>query len=460
MGIHKDRFEDENHSLFVCALCQDVAEGPVILSCCDSIVCLSCHEASLSNKYSITDCDQEHDEDTKWNSLQKQLNLLYSRLSVKCLNDGCDLSLPLPSVKAHEEACPHKQCSVCGSKDLGEDHGCLNWLKNRNLNLNEELEKVRGQLLEARRIETETLEKLNEIKLFLQDQNGSEFPRRERRSVEKIAGSNLGIVFNEDETTATEDVKNMILKGFFSSSRRDMSGRMIETCSYVDEMTGKKWILRQKGHIDLTLFKVPRDTFCSFEYGGKRFVAFQGNINRSQPGSLNGQVDGVHERIRNILIPFNLHVHKTGDPNVARNRNIGIQIESELGGKAASFGIGDLTYAIYSQDGFFWECYTYSRQEIPIYSGVKTVKFVKEVTKIHSQARCKIVRCLIENFHKHRAGRTLASSATEGLRNQIGGRWSGFVSDDAPLKDDSARGWAVVHFFNNEKFVFYSMDHG
>ena len=186
MGIDKDRFEDDNHSLFVCALCEDVAEGPVILSCCDSIVCLSCHEASLPNKYSIVECYQEHGEDTKWNSLLKQLNLLYSRLSVKCLNDGCDLSLPLPSVKAHEEVCPHKQCSVCGSKDLGEDHECLNWLKNRNSSLKEEIEKVRGQLLEARMMETQKLEKLNEMKKKLEDQNGYEFPRKGRSSVETL----------------------------------------------------------------------------------------------------------------------------------------------------------------------------------------------------------------------------------------------------------------------------------
>ena len=273
---------------------------------------------------------------------------------------------------------------------------------------------------------------------------------------------NVGIVFNGDETTAQEYVKNMIMAGFFSSSDRNISRRMTKTCLYLEKMTGKKWVLRQKGQIDLTLLKVPRETFCSFECAGKRFVAFQGNMNRNQPGSLKPNSirgDGLPERIRNILIPFNLHVKKTGVQNRDRNTNVGIQIESELGGKAASFGIGDLTYAIYSQNGYFWKCYTYSRQEIPIFSGVKTITFVKG-TKIHCQARCKIVRCLIENFHKLRTGRSLAESTAECLENHVRGRWSGFVSDEAPLKDESVRGWAVVHFFNNEKFVFYSMDHG
>ena len=149
MGIPSCRFTDRLHEQFLCPVCLDVAEDPVVVTNCEHIFCKKCVDIE-----SIANCPscQEPLTEPKWGQMKGGLKRIYFHLRVKCLNPSCGHDMDISNFKEHDTKCPitFEFCKECGLKSrrgAGNEHSCIQVIKDHYEGKLEQLEqKMEGKM--------------------------------------------------------------------------------------------------------------------------------------------------------------------------------------------------------------------------------------------------------------------------------------------------------------------------
>ena len=158
MGIPTCRFLDPKHEQFVCVICLDVAEDPVVITGCEHIFCRTCVD-----KVGLSKCPscREPFIEPRWTGLGAALKRSYLDLKIRCLNPSCKQNLDVDSFADHDSNCPitFKFCNECGDKARrvsDEQHSCIASLRTKYLEIKSGMDK---QIAEAKRRQVDADEK-------------------------------------------------------------------------------------------------------------------------------------------------------------------------------------------------------------------------------------------------------------------------------------------------------------
>lgn len=121
MGIDNSHFVDPNCKLFIYFKCGDVAREPVVTTCCEDCFCTSCFATTLYLEQEgdkCSNCHDTHPEDST-KKFQRQLELIYSRLRLKCDEPTFTEVLTVQNFDVHIQNCPKKlfDCTKCGMEE-------------------------------------------------------------------------------------------------------------------------------------------------------------------------------------------------------------------------------------------------------------------------------------------------------------------------------------------------------
>ena len=130
MGIDVDRFSGDAHEPFLCAVCLDVVDDP-IMTPCDHFFCKACF-----NRGRCPSCRETVQQVKPLNRVLKQI---YDSLKLKCSERGCKEVLNVSNYKPHDKSCPKRffDCSKCGCKlalsnlVTSRNHDCIEYLKDK-----------------------------------------------------------------------------------------------------------------------------------------------------------------------------------------------------------------------------------------------------------------------------------------------------------------------------------------
>ena len=143
------RFVGEFFESFLCPICLDVVQDPVMTATCEHLFCKSCFESIV--KGSIAQCPTCREPASRHGSkpLNHVLRSIYWSLKMRCKDPTCDEKLTPSNFQLHDQTCPkvNFNCESCGynvKKAIGEDevgHNCIEFLKGKIKLLESELTK-------------------------------------------------------------------------------------------------------------------------------------------------------------------------------------------------------------------------------------------------------------------------------------------------------------------------------
>jgi hypothetical protein len=157
MGFDENRFNSSIDSEFICAICQDVIENPVMTPKCEHIFCKKCITKTFAAQESqlkrcpndriavyLSQLTQPHRTFTKF----------YSNLEIKCgfESNGCQTYSKINYLKLHESLCKFdskrktlcdKQCGAVISGAQYKTHDCVTYLKAIIADKDKELKNLR-----------------------------------------------------------------------------------------------------------------------------------------------------------------------------------------------------------------------------------------------------------------------------------------------------------------------------
>ena len=239
MGISKSLFKEGTSSSileqFECSLCKDVAEDPKLTLCCESMVCSACHTNTLlkEGNYFIPNCDSEHNVDLV--DMQRLLRKLYSKLIVKCLNEGCTETVTVMSHREHELNCSFRRCTICEVKDVHQDHNCIESLKRENTLLQNELSGLRDELMQVRNQELAAVLEAEELKARIpksksggeSNVNGDGLVLREADIIKQAAGQTSSNVTGAQRFRGRTYVSSSVVTNKAISPRRNSTNNKV-----------------------------------------------------------------------------------------------------------------------------------------------------------------------------------------------------------------------------------------
>ena len=143
MGIDANRFIGDSHHPFLCSVCLDVIKDP-ISTLCEHLFCKSC----LVTPGRCPTCRQNVSETRPLSRVLKQI---YESLRMKCLSTECQEQVQIWNYEKHDQACSKLfcECQTCGCRIRSlngrpsSDHDCINYLKDKLVSLELELEENR-----------------------------------------------------------------------------------------------------------------------------------------------------------------------------------------------------------------------------------------------------------------------------------------------------------------------------
>lgn len=477
MGIYEGRFIDDNYKLFMCRLCGFVAEDPVLFKCCELTACRACFNSSVFVDVVCHPCGH-HTPDTKMCELQKQLRLLYSRLKMKCLNEDCKETLLLETYKEHDKTCPFKKCPDCELKGLQDDHDCVRELKSENLRLVSEMEEVKKELVDTKGLLSMKQNGINNgiadgtfdgISMESGDKSTREIPALHR------------FMFNDIETTANKLIKNIVKNNYILSIRKDRQA-CGALCMKLKGITGENWIVQPKSMINLTKYRIPRHSFCSFKFDNIDIVAFEGSMNVDEPAAkyIPSEEESPSSALAQaqdmpvlknpptsdeLIIVRDIYAYRhresfsceTRKAANKRNKRIGEEIVDKFGGYGLSITFGSAAFVLHSSDEYNWKCYTYSVNGDAVNPlGVRSIEFVPEKTNVDTETRKAIIRSLIECSCKGLLLEDLVKATAERIKGYTLSEWKGYMAEIPPQITSKIQYWAAVKFFLEPKFFFSS----
>ena len=151
MGIEVARFVGEFFDSFLCPICLDVVEDPIMMSTCEHLFCKVCFDTMVKSSIALCPTCREAANKNGSKPLNHVLKSIYGSLKMQCMDPSCEEKLTISNYKHHDETCPkiNFNCPDCGfnvKKLIGEekiDHNCIQFLKGKIKQL--ELELVNNQ---------------------------------------------------------------------------------------------------------------------------------------------------------------------------------------------------------------------------------------------------------------------------------------------------------------------------
>lgn len=113
MGIDKFRFigsiSEYLLTYFLCPVCDDVVEEPIVSPCCQSIFCRKCYYASIADSFTGTNICQECKVDVQELivdcDFRGTLRKIYRELRMRCKRQSCREILNFENYKQHDSLC-------------------------------------------------------------------------------------------------------------------------------------------------------------------------------------------------------------------------------------------------------------------------------------------------------------------------------------------------------------------
>lgn len=117
MGINSFRFWDEEHQYFICTICHDVADDPVMANGTCHAFCRKC-TTDYDSVTKCPSCFKPFLDGPKWIEMNKAIARSYHLLRIKCINPSCTAVLDVKSYQRHDRRCEtiFKYCPDCGHK--------------------------------------------------------------------------------------------------------------------------------------------------------------------------------------------------------------------------------------------------------------------------------------------------------------------------------------------------------
>lgn len=266
-GIKKELFVGTDHEMFICPVCSEVALNPVLSSCCESAYCSQCFDSSMkAYADSCKGCNLQVIDGITAMPFQKQASLVYQRLLLQCPN--CDHELTIRGF--HDHVCDRKKfsCISCGFKENileGQEHDCVEWLKNEKRRLETELsfvEQERMKDAEGFMIEIERLKNL------LSNEGHTD-------GTVSDTGSR-GVIFDDDETIAWHNVQVRVSDAIARMTRSGKTLAENMKC-FREVMNEGGWTLFTRDCLSQSLqnFSIDPTTFCSFTFDGRKYIVFK-----------------------------------------------------------------------------------------------------------------------------------------------------------------------------------------
>ena len=304
MGIKKELFLSDNYDIFVCPVCEEVAADPVVASCCEATFCNECFSGAMKcDTDSCSGCNHQFSYGIKTSLLQKQLNIIYQRLQLKC--EECDQETTIGGLNEHD--CPAKtfNCSKCDFNDhvpKGETHDCVVWLKNQVYRLRLERDLVKEESIRREVSLTEDKEAYKKIFEEFMARNSSIQVEGNKVNVQLHGADNLArfrprtglnvsivpieVVFNEQETTASSEVRQKIVDAIKQVGKPGFKlfQNLMRVRDVIRESTGAPWFLYEEEQMNAEAEQMRKNSncSCSFDYDGRHYIAFERMTKKSQ----------------------------------------------------------------------------------------------------------------------------------------------------------------------------------
>lgn len=106
MGFDQNRFESPVNSEFVCPICHDVLEDPLVISHCEHVFCSACIKDWLSRS-KCCPIDRQTSTDESLHLPMRQFRNLLNTLSIRCEHPHCGQSVCLAQLADHHKVCLH-----------------------------------------------------------------------------------------------------------------------------------------------------------------------------------------------------------------------------------------------------------------------------------------------------------------------------------------------------------------
>ena len=152
VGLELDQLEE-----FVCGICQDVLNDPVVTQCCRQSYCRQCINEWLRRENT---CPHDRSLITLDDLVEAPRFVVsfINKLRIKCelYENGCEIVVNIENYEEHRENCKYRHCEICECKDPGHGHVCLDYLIDENIKLKEELNECKSEIV-TQKTEIKTL---------------------------------------------------------------------------------------------------------------------------------------------------------------------------------------------------------------------------------------------------------------------------------------------------------------
>ena len=143
VGLDQDQLEH-----FLCGICENVLNDPIVTQCCRQSYCRQCIEEWLKDGMI---CPNDNHAIEMGDSIQVPrfvVNFI-NELRIKCKSykKGCDHVVNIENYDEHWENCKFRCCDICGCKDPDHQHVCLDHVITENIKLKEELNKCKDEMI-------------------------------------------------------------------------------------------------------------------------------------------------------------------------------------------------------------------------------------------------------------------------------------------------------------------------
>ena len=122
---------------FVCGICHDVLNKPVVTQCCRQSYCRDCIDEWLKGHYTCPNDRKPLTTNRLYEVPRLVINII-NKMKIKChfSDKGCPEVTTIGTKVDHYKICMYNQCKICGCCPKENKHDCIAYLKQENFKLN------------------------------------------------------------------------------------------------------------------------------------------------------------------------------------------------------------------------------------------------------------------------------------------------------------------------------------
>ena len=134
---------------FMCGICQDVLNKPVVTQCCRQSYCRDCIEEWLKGR-SICPNDRQPLTMNGLSEVPRLVINFINKMRIKCdfSDNGCAELTTIGTKVNHVKICIYDKCKICCCCPKGNNHDCIAYLKQENSKLSSLLENSNKEKLD------------------------------------------------------------------------------------------------------------------------------------------------------------------------------------------------------------------------------------------------------------------------------------------------------------------------